>query len=129
MGIIDPKYLESLIERLKIHAGNTANTAFARSTMSEAVVELQRIAAAPLLVDEADVLSKETSPNTIYMLATDSNNRVVVRGFRSTSNPSDDEHVMTSALELSQAVGRGVKFNEHCIGNLLVRPADQGVQQ
>lgn len=114
MGIIDPKYLETLIERLKIHAGNTANTAFARSTMSEAVVELQRLTA------------NSTSPNTIYIVATNSDNKIVVSGSRSSSNPADDEHVMTSALELSQAVGRGVKFNEHRIGNLVVRPADQG---
>ena len=64
------------------------------------------------------------SPNTLYVVGTNAAGEVVIRGTRSTSNAARDQHIMEAALELSQAVElRGVHFNEHKLGGLLVRPA------
>lgn len=64
------------------------------------------------------------SPNTLYVVGTNAAGEVVIRGTRSTSDAAKDQHIMEGALELSQAVElRGVNFNEHKLGGLLVRPA------
>jgi hypothetical protein len=68
--------------------------------------------------------SNEWAPNTLYVIGTDAQGKPVVTGSRSTTNAARDEHIMSSALELSQASElRGVKFTELRLGGLLVRPA------
>lgn len=63
------------------------------------------------------------SPNTLYVLGTNAAGEVVIRGTRSSSDAARDQHIMEAALELSQAVElRGVQFEEHQLGGLLVRP-------
>lgn len=63
------------------------------------------------------------SPNTLYVVGTNAEGTVVIRGTRSSSDAARDQHIMESALELSQAVEfRGVQFKEHQLGGLLVRP-------
>lgn len=63
------------------------------------------------------------SPNTLYVVGTNAEGEVVIRGSRSTSDAARDQHIMESALELSQAAElRGVQFKEHKLGGLLVRP-------
>jgi len=67
---------------------------------------------------------KHWTPNTLYVMGTNADGKVVISGTRSTSNAARDQHIMESALELSQAVElRDVKFDEHQLGGLLVRPA------
>jgi hypothetical protein len=62
--------------------------------------------------------------NTLYVVGTNAEGDVVVKGTRSTFDAHKDHHIMESALELSQAVElRGVQFAEHQLGALLVRPA------
>lgn len=63
-------------------------------------------------------------PSTLHFIGTDIDGNVVISGARSTSDAARDEHIMSSALELSQAVElRNVRFDEHQLGGLLVRPA------
>jgi hypothetical protein len=63
------------------------------------------------------------SPNTLYVVGTNAAGDVVIRGTRSSSDAARDQHIMEAALELSQAVElRGVQFDEHKLGGLLVRP-------
>lgn len=69
-------------------------------------------------------VSPKMEPNTLYVAGSDAEGNVVIRSTRSTSNAHADEHIMSAALELSQAVElRGVNFLEHKLGGLLVRPA------
>lgn len=68
--------------------------------------------------------SPKMDPNTLYVVGSDAEGTVVLRGTRSTSDAHADEHIMSAALELSQAVAlRGVTFPERQLGGLLVRPA------
>jgi len=70
--------------------------------------------------------SRTTSydPNTLYVVGTDAEGKVTVRSARTSFDAARDYAVMSSALELSQAVQlRGVHFEEHQVGSLLVRPA------
>jgi len=63
------------------------------------------------------------SPNTLYVIGTDAEGEPVVRSVRTSFDAHKDYHIMSSALELSQAVElRGVEFGEHQLGSLLVRP-------
>jgi hypothetical protein len=65
----------------------------------------------------------EWSPNTLYVAGTDATGKVIVSGTRTSFDAHKDHHIMSSALELSQAVElRGVDFGEHQLGSLLVRP-------
>lgn len=69
-------------------------------------------------------VSPKMDPNTLCVAGSDAQGNVVIRGTRSTSNAHADEHIMSAALELSQAVElRGVTFPERKLGGLLVRPA------
>lgn len=74
-------------------------------------------------------VSPKMDPNTLYVAGSDAEGNVVIRGTRSTSDAHADEHIMTAALELSQAVElRGVTFPERKLGGLLVRPATNSWQ-
>lgn len=70
------------------------------------------------------------SPNTLYVLGTDADGKMVIRSSRTSEDAVRDSTIMSSALELSQAVElRNVNFAEHMVGGLLVRPATQGARQ
>lgn len=74
-------------------------------------------------------VAPKMDPNTLYVAGSDAEGKVVFRGWRSTSDAHADEHIMSSALELSQAVElRGVTFPERKLGGLLVRPATSSWQ-
>jgi hypothetical protein len=61
--------------------------------------------------------------NTLYVIGTNAKGEPVIRSFRTSFDAAKDYHIMSSALELSQAVElRGVNFKEHQIGSLMVRP-------
>jgi hypothetical protein len=63
------------------------------------------------------------SANTLYVIGTNAEGQPMVRSFRTSFDAHKDYHIMSSALELSQAVElRGVEFGEHQLGSLLVRP-------
>jgi hypothetical protein len=63
------------------------------------------------------------SPNTLYVTGTNDKGAPVIRSFRTSFDAAKDYHIMSSALELSQAVElRGVDFGEHHVGSLVVRP-------
>ncbi|KVP39981.1 hypothetical protein [Burkholderia ubonensis] len=63
------------------------------------------------------------SPNTLYVVGTDATGKVILSSMRSSFDAHKDHHIMEGALELSQAVElRGVEFEEHKLGSLMVRP-------
>lgn len=63
-----------------------------------------------------------SNANTIYIQGVNAQGDESLSHIRSTSNCNEDVHVMTGCLELSQAAGRGVQFEPHTIGNLVVQP-------
>lgn len=64
------------------------------------------------------------NPNTLYVIGTDADGKMVLQGTRSSFDASRDYQIMAGALELSQAVElRGVTFDAHKIGGLVVLPA------
>ncbi|WP_434716073.1 hypothetical protein [Paraburkholderia sp. A3RO-2L] len=68
--------------------------------------------------------------NTLYVVGTNEKCEPVVRGFRTSFDAHKDYHIMSSALELSQAVElRGVDFGEHQVGSLVVRPVPKALPQ
>lgn len=74
-------------------------------------------------ISRGPVRAEDWSPNTLYVVGTDAQGTVVLRGSRTTFDARKDHHIMAAALELSQAVElRGVTFPEHKVGALLVRP-------
>ncbi|WP_109015648.1 hypothetical protein [Novimethylophilus kurashikiensis] len=69
------------------------------------------------------------APNTLVIIGTNADGKVVIQGSRSSEDANKDFFIMDSALELSQAVElRNVDFDEHKIGGLLVRPATRGAR-
>ncbi|MBU9199909.1 hypothetical protein KTD31_00650 [Burkholderia multivorans] len=67
-------------------------------------------------------------PNTLYVIGTNEKGDPVIRSFRTSFDAHKDYHIMSSALELSQAVElRGVDFGEHQVGSLVVRPVPKAL--
>lgn len=67
--------------------------------------------------------SQDYSPNTIYVIGTGPDAQLKIQSTRTSFDAAKDYHIMSAALELSQAVElRGVSFGEHAIGSLIVRP-------
>jgi hypothetical protein len=73
---------------------------------------------------QAVTTDKGYDPNMLYVIGTNEKGDPVIRSFRTSFDAAKDYHIMSSALELSQAVElRGVDFGEHQIGSLVVRPS------
>ncbi len=73
----------------------------------------------------AELDKRHADPNTIWIVATDESGDLKASHIRSSFTIHDDMHVMTSALELSQAAGRGVVFEPHALGNIVIHPKPQ----
>jgi hypothetical protein len=103
----------------------------ADAVVSPEVVEFTEIALGDAFaVREANLAAEreETTgdTNTMWVVGSDAKGTRRLMHTRTSFDLAHDDHVMRSALELSQAVElRNVHFTDHVIGGLVVRPATE----
>lgn len=118
---------------LNVHGDNHDELAAAIRAAGEALAtkpldEVEKCGDARFSVTRGVLRSSSYDPNTLYVVGTDGSSNVVIRSVRTSFDAPKDYAVMSSALELSQAVElRGIHFEEHQVGSLLVRPVRKDI--